>query len=100
MPNSDRLNILRNRASKYTNIENNVKFNFKKIISTARLIYIVMPIIITTLLIIAKPSFIQSKYYKNNMVTKRIDWKKLLVTIIILSIIVDVSIFAYRKSDN
>ena len=69
-----------------------------KINTDSPFFYLIPPIIILIVLMVIKPPFITTDQIdKDNVITKRINIKKLIIAVLLAGIFIDVALFAYLK---
>jgi hypothetical protein len=96
-----KMSDLRDRVSKY---DQTPKQNHSGIINTTihntkpLYFYIAIPCFILLILIICRPYFITRDYTNDDgTVIKKIDYKNLLITVLIVGFILDIGLFMYLK---
>lgn len=91
----EELNI---KVSKFIKPKSTIRSNSqnKNIINSTLLIYIIAPIIISFILIFFKPSLIMSSENNEGIVNSKINYKKMLCVIIIISVIINLCIYKYK----
>jgi hypothetical protein len=103
---TDRLKNIREQMGKYSDVTQpdhvTASFNFSKLLPTfmpiAVIKYVTPPVVIFILLLVFKPSFIKDDYIdQDNMVTSKMNYKKLFIYMLIGGIVIDIGIFAYTK---
>ena len=99
---SEKLNEIRGRMGDYAptcpeeKTEKSTIFLSFSNIKTPYLMYVVPPVVIFIILLIAKPGFVTSEYTdKDNVVSLKYKFKNIFIVSIVLGLILDVIIFMY-----
>lgn len=96
-----RISDIKNRVQNFSSIQtqdNIVKMSFSKIKISPLIIYIIIPIIVLFLLLFIKPSFICIDHIdSDNNIKKKLAFKKLLISTLIIGAIINASVFIYMK---
>lgn len=99
----NKISEFRARVGQYAKLDNPPQkeksvISMPKINIKSPVMYVIPPILILFLLLVVKPPFVCTDHIdKDNVITKKYNIKKLLITTIIGGIITSVAIFAYFK---
>jgi len=102
---NERMNELRNKVELFTVIPKNPTSSFKstsvKSYFTYNTLYIIIPIVVMVLLTLIKPSFITiSTIGSDNEIKKKLDFKKLLTTSLIVGFLIDIGIYMFLRKNR
>lgn len=97
-----KMDELRNKVSQYVKLPNKQKIGIINNTSTINVkticFYSIPYIIVFIILLIIKPSFITNEHIdENNVSTKKINFKSLIISTLISGIIIDIGIFFYVR---
>jgi hypothetical protein len=98
---TQKMNDLRDKVSKY--VQQPVQKETKTIKNNGKsyYFYIVPPCFILIMLIICKPSFIITEYNdEKGIVSKKLNYKNLIIAVLIGSLILDIGLFVYFKKTH
>jgi len=99
---TQKLKELRSQVNQHAKLPNPngtvINLNFSNTIPNSLKFYAIPPIGILILLVVFKPSFVTTNHIdKDNVITKKMDFKKLIIYVLIGGTIVNIGLFVYFR---